>query len=84
MNPRDPVLARQRSMIQKIVADETWLEGERRGRFVDSTDPTVRHNVCTVVLQIGAEMRAKALSELAADNQSRVGEVDVPPRSAAA
>ena len=88
MNPRDPVLARQRSMIQKIVADETWLEGERRGHSVDSTDPVVRHNVCNVVLQIGAEMRAKALGELAADNQARVGEVDVPAevpaRSAAA
>jgi hypothetical protein len=71
-------------MIQKIVADETWLEGERRGRFVDSTDPIVRHNVCSVVLQIGAEMRAKAMSELAADNQARVGEVELAPRSAAA
>ena len=84
MNPCDPVLAIQRPMIQKIVADETWLEGERRGRFVESTDPVVRHNVCTVVLQIGADMRAKAMSELAADNQSRLGEVEVPARSAAA
>ena len=84
MNTRDPVLAIQRPIIQKIVADETWLEGERRGRFVDSTDPVVRHNVCNVVLQIGADMRAKAMSELAADNQTRVGEVELPPRSVAA
>jgi hypothetical protein len=78
------MLVRQRSMIQKIVADETWLEGERRGRCVEPTDPVVRHNVCNVVLQIGADMRAKAMSELAADNQARVGEVEVNSRSAAA
>ena len=84
MNTHDPVIAIQRPMIQKIVADETWLEGERRGRPVDPADPVVRHNVCNVVLQTGADMRAKAMSELAADNQARVGEVELPRRSAAA
>ena len=84
MNTRDPVLSIQRPMIQKIVADETRLEGERRGHYVDPADPVVRHNVCNVVLQIGADMRARALSELAADNQARVGEMEQPPRTAAA
>ncbi len=65
-------------MIQKIVSDEMWLEGERRGHGVESSDPVVRHNVCNVVLRIGADLRRRALSELAAENQARVGEVEVP------
>jgi hypothetical protein len=78
MNTTDPVLSRQRSMIQKIVADETWLEGERRGHLVEPSDPAVRHNVCNVVLRVGAELRMRALSELAAENQARVGEMELP------
>ncbi|MBI5767122.1 MAG: hypothetical protein HZA93_04955 [Verrucomicrobia bacterium] len=45
-------------MIQKIIHDETWLEGERRGCAVEATDPVVRENVCAVVLRVGAQMRA--------------------------
>lgn len=64
MNTPDPVLHRQRSMIAKIIADETWLEGERRGRPVEPTDPVVRHRVCDVILRVGAELRERALREL--------------------
>lgn len=53
----DPVLFRQLPMIQKIIADETWLEAERRGCEVSSDDPVVREKVCLVVLEIGAALR---------------------------
>ena len=53
----DPVMQRQIPVIQKIVADETWLEGERRGCFVASSDRVVRERVCEVVLRIGQQMR---------------------------
>ena len=53
----DPVLLRQMPVIQKIVADETWLEGERRGCFVPPTDRVVRERVCEVVLRIGQQLR---------------------------
>ena len=59
INP-DPVLLRELPMIHKIIADETWLEGERRGRWVSPSDPAVRENVCRVVLRIGRELRASA------------------------
>jgi len=45
-------------MIEKIIADETWLEGERRGGPVASDDPEVVERVCAVILRIGAELRA--------------------------
>jgi len=54
----DPALFRQLPLIQKIIADETWLEGERRGCWVSSEDPVVCENVCLVILRVGAEMRA--------------------------
>ncbi len=54
----DPVLFRELPVIQKIIADEIWLEGERRGRPVPVDDPVVREQVCAIILRIGAELRA--------------------------
>jgi hypothetical protein len=61
----DPVLFRQLPLIQKIIADETWLESERRGCAVPSDDPAVRENVCRVVLAVGAAMRDALTLDLA-------------------
>jgi hypothetical protein len=58
------ILTHQCSVIEKIIRDETWLEGERRGRFVPSSDRVVRENVCRIVLGIGAQIRASALKAL--------------------
>lgn len=76
MNQPDPVLKRQLPLIAKIVADETWLEGERRGRPVEPTDCAVRAKVCEVVLRMGQEMREQVLRDMAAEAQSRVGQVE--------
>lgn len=54
----DPLLFRQFPLIRKIIADETWLEAERRGCWVDPSDPVVRENVCQVILRVGEQMRA--------------------------
>jgi hypothetical protein len=61
----DPVLFRELPVIEKIIEDETWLEGERRRCSVSKDDPVVRENVCLVILRIGAAMRAALASELA-------------------
>lgn len=61
----DPVMFRQLPVIQKIIADETWLESERRGCAVPPEDPVVRENVCEVILRIGAALREALLIELA-------------------
>lgn len=57
--PHDPALIRQLPIIAKIIRDETWLEGERRGCPVPPTDPVVRANVCAIILRIGAALRAQ-------------------------
>jgi hypothetical protein len=58
MKAVDPVVVRELRTIEKIVRDETWLEGERRGCWVSQEDPVVREKVCEIVLRIGAQLRA--------------------------
>ena len=53
----DPVVARELPVIQKVINDETWLEGERRGCPVSPDDPAVRESVCAVILRIGQQLR---------------------------
>lgn len=62
MRSHDPVVPRQLPMIRKIIEDETWLEGERRGCYVAPTDPVVRERVCDVILRVGAQLRASLSS----------------------
>jgi hypothetical protein len=68
--PSDPIVRRQLQVIKKIIQDETWLEGERRGRPVSPDDPAVRENVCGVVLRIGQNLREAFSAELAKHAES--------------
>ena len=70
MSILDPIVTRELPLIYKIIADETWLEGERRGREVSADDPVVRENVCSVVLRVGQQLRESLQRELpSADRQ---------------
>ncbi|HVT72538.1 MAG TPA: hypothetical protein VHD61_05330 [Lacunisphaera sp.] len=80
MTASNPVLSRQLTTIRKIFADETWLEGERRGCFVPPDDPVVREKVCGVILRIGRELRENIEAQAAAE----VGLPDAPHRDEAA
>ena len=71
MLPVDPVVQRELPVIQKIIADETWLEGERRGCAVPPSDRVVRERVCAVVLRIGQELREAVTATLAAEGAVR-------------
>lgn len=70
MNCPDPVLLGQLPLIQKIIADETWLEGERRGCRVPPSDPVVRERVCQIILRVGQELREAAERQWAAGRAS--------------
>lgn len=63
MIPLETMVFRQLEMIRRIIADETWLEGERRGCAVSSDDPVVRENVCRVVLRVGQAMRERVMHD---------------------
>ncbi len=63
MQQHDPVLRRQLPEIRKIIQDETWLEGERRGCPVAPTDRVVREKVCEVVLRVGQQLRDRFSAE---------------------
>ena len=66
----DPVVFRELPVIQKVINDETWYEGERRGCYVSPDDPVVRENVCLVVLRIGRELRATFTEQLGSGDDS--------------
>lgn len=92
MNQFDPILFRELPIVRKIIQDETWLEGERRGCYVPSSDSVVRERVCAVVLRIGKQLRESisaslAASAPAADAPTLLGEapreMPVPPVSKA-
>jgi len=53
----DPVVFQELPVIRKIIADETWLEGERRGGYVSPEDPVVQEHVCDIILTIGEQLR---------------------------
>jgi hypothetical protein len=72
----DPVVFRELPMIQKIIADQTWLEGERRGCPVPPEDPVVRENVCLVILRVGEGMRRSIMDSYEAALAS--GNVPLP------
>lgn len=59
MSHPDPIVSLEIPLIQKIIQDETWLEGERRGRFVISADPIVQERVCEIILRLGQELRRR-------------------------
>ena len=61
----DPVVFRELPVIQKVIEDETWYEGERRGCYVSPEDPVVREKVCEVILRIGRELRERLTAQLA-------------------
>jgi len=78
MLPGDPVLHHQIPVIQKIIQDETWLEGERRGCRVTADDRVVRENVCQVILRVGHEIRASVTRDLQARNVALMSVTTVP------
>jgi hypothetical protein len=74
----DPIISCEIPMIQKIIQDETWLEGERRGCLVVSWDPVVQEHVCEVVLRIGMELRRRAMAQVAFDSRLSGSQVHGP------
>jgi hypothetical protein len=71
----DPVVRLQLPVIAKIIQDEVWLEGERRGCAVSPDDPVVREKVCAIILRIGRELREKLQASLPSAAPGHAGEV---------
>jgi hypothetical protein len=71
----DPIIFREIPVIEKIIQDETWFEGERRGCSVSPDDPAVQEKVCRVILRIGRELRESILSDIAASSGQELSSV---------
>jgi hypothetical protein len=86
MQPLDPILFRELPVIQKIIEDETWLEGERRGCHVLPSDRVVRERVCNIILRIGHQLReslnaSTRPSSASCATGSNNSTLDLPPQS---
>jgi hypothetical protein len=57
MNP-EQLNPKELPFIQKIISDEVWLEGERRGCAVNSGDAAIQLKVAEIVLnEVGEILR---------------------------
>lgn len=84
MKSLDPILFRELPLIQKIIQDETWLEGERRGCHVTSDDRVVRDKVCQIILRIGQQLRETATAAIASQCSSGGTQIPFPGGNEAA
>ena len=84
MTKCDPFLFHELSVIDQIIRDETWLEGERRGCYVSPLDPVVTENVCQVILRIGHQLRESALRQVAQGQPAEPVAISAPPHHQAA
>lgn len=48
-------------IIEKIIRDETWFEGERRGHYVSETDTVVIRRVCRIIRRDASTIIEQAL-----------------------
>jgi len=59
MTLRD-LMNREGPLVKKIIQDETWLCGERRGKPVSHRDSEVVEQVSQILLEHGADIRSTA------------------------
>jgi hypothetical protein len=80
----DPIISCELPVIQRIIQDETWLEGERRGCFVMAEDPLVQEHVCQVIFRIGWELRQSIMEQLAVNPEAAMQSMKEPDSKRAA
>ncbi len=67
MHKPDPsaVIRAEVAVIQKMLADETWYEGERRHNVVDPHDPTVMEHVLEICISNGRQILEETEKKIA-------------------
>ena len=60
MSPESKFIRDEIPEVQRLVRDECWLDGDRRGHPVNPRDRVVQERVADIILGgVGAEMRRK-------------------------
>ena len=58
MSPESEFIQAEIPDVRNVVRHECWLEGERRGRAVDATDPVIQQRVAEIILSgLGEQLR---------------------------
>ncbi len=50
------IIKEEAAIVEKMVDDETWYEGERRGCFIPKDDPTVMDKVFNILHDNGLKI----------------------------
>jgi hypothetical protein len=61
--PSSDVIKAEVPLVEKIIRDETWYEGERRGTYVDPSDTRVQARVVDVVEKCADRIRKEAFEK---------------------
>jgi hypothetical protein len=58
MSPESEMIAAELPAVRRMVDEECWLEGERRGMPVDPSDEVVQSKVAELILSgVGQQLR---------------------------
>ena len=68
MSPESEFIQAELPEIERIVLNECWLEGERRGQEVDRHDPAIQERVADIILT-GEGARLRQEQNLQRDNE---------------
>lgn len=75
MSPEIEVIREELPEVARIVRDECWLEGERRGCAVPPSDPAIRLRVADIILaSAGEEIRRRHADEAPGITKSSTGD----------
>ncbi len=66
--PSSDLIKAEVPLVEKIIRDETWYEGERRGSYVDPNDTRVQARVVDVVEKCADQIRDEAIKKIGTDD----------------
>jgi hypothetical protein len=69
----EEVIKAEIPIIEKIVRDETWYEGERQGHSVNAEDPTVSKKVAEILNKYGNKIYDEALEHVKEEHKHHPG-----------
>jgi len=58
---KEEIILEEITEVQRIIADETWYEGERRGQPVRANDPVVQKHVHEIINEFGMDLHQRAM-----------------------
>ena len=65
------IISAEIPIVNKIIDDECWYEGERRNMYVPRDDKIVQEHVIDIIIHTGHTIREEAIINLKGHNNER-------------